>query len=508
MRSLGLCIILLLCGAIRAAQEDYVGIPVHIAHIPVYQHRHFGGTPVSRNRLSLLGGLAPTMNDSNKVTVQQLRQILQCAPDEPDIVGDRGSILLARMVPPTRETTRLLAVWGETLCDGWAACRKELERWDRQDPALDWGGERHDSKGIMTSPYQARLLRITNGKLYYDWPFHNKARFAKSGFVDPTKSSLIQLVLEKVSDIWHTPPFFFGEEVAFLPHSFPFYAFSSSPTMRNADMPWPWHAHVVQEVMYFLSQNGSTQGKNVSIDDFDQEDWGRRQSKAVFYGSMSQLRHIFFDVAAANPDLFDVGWTGSVNSRPWNPASTEVGNEAEFQIDGIKKLTPEERRSRAGGTTTAVVPGFLKSLLATHIDQGVPYSGSHKYKYIVVLIGGSDHASADRLAELMMNSGAVILLQKHDFEYHFSSRLKPYVHFVPLTYTAADAPQKIRWLQQNDHLAKTLAKNARNFALSHLRLEDIVCYAASALKTMACDTGCDWKGWEPIPVPSNRGQWS
>lgn len=86
---------------------------------------------------------------------------------------------------------------------------------------------------------------------------------------------------------------------------------------------------------------------------------------------------------------------------------------------------------------------------------------------------------------MMLHSGAVILIQFHEYEYHFSSRLKPWVHYVPLSYTAVDAVAKVRWLQQNDHFARVLAHNARAFALSYLRLEDSVCYVASALATIS-----------------------
>lgn len=79
--------------------------------------------------------------------------------------------------------------------------------------------------------------------------------------------------------------------------------------------------------------------------------------------------------------------------------------------------------------------------------------------------------------------GAVILLQHNEFEYHFSGRLKPWVHYVPLTYSAADIVNKIEWLKKNDGMAQQLAANARNFGLSYLRLEDQYCYAATALET-------------------------
>jgi len=81
-------------------------------------------------------------------------------------------------------------------------------------------------------------------------------------------------------------------------------------------------------------------------------------------------------------------------------------------------------------------------------------------------------------------SGAVILLQETDMIYHFSSRLKPWIHYVPISMTAADLPEKIRWLQNNDDKARQLARNARNFGLSYLRLEDYYCYTAYLLKKL------------------------
>ena len=49
-----------------------------------------------------------------------------------------------------------------------------------------------------------------------------------------------------------------------------------------------------------------------------------------------------------------------------------------------------------------------------------------KYKYLIVTAG---LVSADRLATLLANSGAVILLQETSFLYHFSARMKPWIHY-------------------------------------------------------------------------------
>ena len=89
-----------------------------------------------------------------------------------------------------------------------------------------------------------------------------------------------------------------------------------------------------------------------------------------------------------------------------------------------------------------------------------------------------------RLAKLVAHSGCVILLQETEFSYHFSSRFHPWVHYVPLSNNLADATEKVEWLQQHDDMARQLALNARAFGRSYLRLEDYLCYIATALKTL------------------------
>ena len=70
-----------------------------------------------------------------------------------------------------------------------------------------------------------------------------------------------------------------------------------------------------------------------------------------------------------------------------------------------------------------------------------------------------------RLAQLIAHSGAVILLQDVGYNYHFSTRLQPWVHFVPLTYSMSDATEKIEWLIEHDDMARQIARNAINFGM-------------------------------------------
>lgn len=73
-------------------------------------------------------------------------------------------------------------------------------------------------------------------------------------------------------------------------------------------------------------------------------------------------------------------------------------------------------------------PGFLKHIENQFLQDSIRYYG--KYKYLLVMIGSDGLASADRLPTLLAHSGAVVLLQESEFSYHFSARLKAWVHYV------------------------------------------------------------------------------
>jgi len=49
------------------------------------------------------------------------------------------------------------------------------------------------------------------------------------------------------------------------------------------------------------------------------------------------------------------------------------------------------------------------------------------------------------------------MLQKSEFRYHFSGRLRPWVHFVPLSYSMAELTSVVDFLLANDGMAQQLA---------------------------------------------------
>jgi len=129
-------------------------------------------------------------------------------------------------------------------------------------------------------------------------------------------------------------------------------------------------------------------------------------------------------------------------------------------------------------------PGYASNMIDVCAKKQPAYHRGG-YKYNVVPLSGKALSTSGRLAHLLAHSGSVILLVSSQFTYHFSARLQPWVHYVPISYSMADLKEKVRWLQENDDLARQIAENARAFARSYLRMEDYYCFAAAAMDAAA-----------------------
>jgi len=65
---------------------------------------------------------------------------------------------------------------------------------------------------------------------------------------------------------------------------------------------------------------------------------------------------------------------------------------------------------------------------------------------------------------------------------------------------------QVEWLKENDDMARQIAKNAQNFALSYLRLEDYLCYAAGTLRLLHDleKTTDVLEGFSPVKIGRGR----
>jgi hypothetical protein len=71
--------------------------------------------------------------------------------------------------------------------------------------------------------------------------------------------------------------------------------------------------------------------------------------------------------------------------------------------------------------------GYSKKTLRSKIDARIHFEQyMTSYRYLIVICG---MFGADRLNQFLAHSGAVIMLQESDFRYHYSSFLKPWVHY-------------------------------------------------------------------------------
>ena len=84
-----------------------------------------------------------------------------------------------------------------------------------------------------------------------------------------------------------------------------------------------------------------------------------------------------------------------------------------------------------------------------------------QHKYIIVVDGAVISSSH----QWVFGSGSVPILITHPLNaFWFRDHLKPFVNYVPASYSLNELETVIRWLQHNDDIAQTIAKNAMELA--------------------------------------------
>ena len=240
-------------------------------------------------------------------------------------------------------------------------------------------------------------------------------------------------------------------------------------------MPWPWYEsikdtqglyhEILKENLNFTEDSYHKLGRFV--------DWSEKIPKAALFGNWNDCRGILFDAGRRRPDIFDMSFSYKGCIEPWNPTSEE------------QCATYEQMKNAKNNFTDAEIVAFPAGYVSPlgNISNSRSYR-AFKYKYVIVPLGSAAESTSGRLAHLLADSGAVILLQRTEFVYHFSALLKPWVHYVPLSYSAADVIDKVQWLLDHDDMARQIAANGRAFARSYLRMEDYYCYAAHAIEML------------------------
>ena len=259
--------------------------------IPKYLARrdYYSGQPLTRGRIELLGGLIGRftyrMNGTSsstkrkvgkRVHLSEFKRMLQCAPYEPDLEGNRGSMNMLRLLPPSQFTVKYLCARIETHCDNNAACHEQIENLS--------SGKYRDSFELGS---WLGLLRIIKDDVYLDWPW------GRHRWPGPFESMSI-LIFHILDRVYGLPDsvFLMGSEYSNLKWNFPFPAFTNSPSFKHSDLPWPWvenfrseirlHQRVMEQV-----EKGSTMNSSMYHEAFaKQYAWHEKIPKALYRASI------------------------------------------------------------------------------------------------------------------------------------------------------------------------------------------------------------------------------
>jgi hypothetical protein len=171
--------------------------------------------------------------------------------------------------------------------------------------------------------------------------------------------------------------------------------------------------------------------------DLEQEElpWEERQAKLSWRGSTSQgidltrenyksiSRVTLCEISRQNPELIDAGFT--------------------LYYQGADTV-PELEIYRKG-----------------HL----PYEELVKNKY-QILIDGNSASYSDSGWRFFVNS-VVIKPDSENIQWYYHT-LKPNIHYLPVRENLEDLTEKVEFLKNNDQIAKQIAKNGREFAVSNL----------------------------------------
>ena len=100
-----------------------------------------------------------------------------------------------------------------------------------------------------------------------------------------------------------------------------------------------------------------------------------------------------------------------------------------------------------------------------------------RYRAALVIDGNT---VPDRLAFILASSTAVLKVKSRRREaYH--SKMRPYVHYVPVKADASNLRSQLRWALANETRLHTIARNGAALALAHLSRRATLCHWTSLL---------------------------
>lgn len=475
--------------------------------IPIYQIRkdEYTGKPVSRDRILQIQGTT-LLEHPKKVTPTEFRKLMQCKKNDFNI-DNTGIINMLKAMKLTKKgLIRAFYFVGMNINNG-----------NHQQADHAFAETKKNSADCTKDPIQPfpGLFRLINNSLYFDHPVnttcmlsHDRCEYAYF------RTMPLQLLLNKVHG-YKDSVFGFGDEIPVVSSMIPFPMFTSTSMDGYNDLVYPWWEPMKFEIdILHKAKNDLKHFRSYSYP--NQRSWASRHAKALLLCTLNTPeRSMYYHIAAAHPHHFVAGYINAINPHsfvrvgakisgelfPLNPNSDETTIECpprdcpnrEPQLDAHwTRMKQNHKHAHSSvseiGTDTICVYNASQAYHNKEMEKlcstGEISANPTHFKYIIVPLGTDFMATANRLGYQLGYSGAVILMAESRSHFHFSSYLKPWVHYVPFTFSGADLVEKIQWLRDHDDMAQQIAENAQRFADSYLRLEDYFCYWNHALERL------------------------
>jgi len=152
-----------------------------------------------------------------------------------------------------------------------------------------------------------------------------------------------------------------------------------------------------------------------------------------------------------------------------------------FRLCTLAAAHPETIDAGFNGAGFCATPHLIE-LIKPYCRKGVGQADHLTHAYLPV-VDGFTSTYPGYVWRLLSNS--VAFKQDSPDSQWFYDALKPYVHYVPISYDMNDLLAQIEWAKQHEEECCQISENAQRFVLENLMIEDIYYYFLNILQAYA-----------------------
>ncbi len=209
----------------------------------------------------------------------------------------------------------------------------------------------------------------------------------------------------------------------------------------------------------------------------------RRQDQwAISVPDFEALRAKFQVLSDADLTKYEPSWARKKNRLMWRGSTAQGSLDGELmRADNVHrfsrvilcKLSQQYPRLIDAKFTFFAQGGENIPSLQAYSSEMVSFEKQIQYKYHIYVDGNVSPYTGSGW-KFFINS--LIFKPDSPWTQWYYDALKPFEHYVPVKMDLEDLVEKVQWAISHDVEASRIAKNCRNFALSHITLPDNLLY--------------------------------